>query len=113
MPSSSSSPVVLADTNVISELTRTSPNSCVARWAQAHMRIAISAITLEELVFGFGNRHRPDIERKWLAIEGNLIDVLSVTGEIASRAGALRAEHRRAGRTRGQADMMIAATAIH
>jgi predicted nucleic acid-binding protein len=78
------------------------------------MRIAICAVTLEELEFGFSSKPQPDVRKKYAAILEHMIDVLPVTSEIAIRAGALRAGHRRSGRTRGQADMLIAATAaIH
>ena len=40
--------IVLADTNVISELVKSKPDTQVMRWLQTVQGMAISAITLEE-----------------------------------------------------------------
>jgi predicted nucleic acid-binding protein len=92
---------LLVDTNVLSELARSSPDPHVAR-----------VVTVEEIHFGLAWRPNPEIHA-WF--EGFLADsctVLPVTCQIAERAGELRGRLRSAGRQRTQADMLIAATAL-
>lgn len=101
----------LVDTNVLSELARPNPDPGVASWAQGVSAIAISAITLEEIIFGLSWRPSPRIHR-WLdALVDDLCTVLPITEPIARRAGWLRGELQRCGQTRTQADMLIAGTA--
>lgn len=101
----------LVDTNVVSELARPSPNAGVVEWSGHVTRIALSAITVEELYFGLS--WRPNVRvSTWLAafIEAHC-EVLPVDDAIAARAGHLRGDLRAQGETRTQADMLIAATA--
>jgi predicted nucleic acid-binding protein len=104
---------LLVDTNVLSELARSSPDPHVARWAaDVPLPVEISVVTVEEIHFGLAWRPNPEIHA-WF--EGFLADsctVLPVTRQIAERAGELRGRLRSAGRQRTQADMLIAATAL-
>ncbi len=43
---------ILCDTNIISELTRPTPNSRVLAWTQKISLMIISVITLEEITYG-------------------------------------------------------------
>lgn len=102
---------VLCDTNVLSELVRPKPNPGVVLWSQSLSRVALSVITVEEVIYGLAWKPNPRI-RSWFEnfIE-TYCDVLPVTAEIALRAGELRGELQAHGQTRSQSDMLIAATA--
>ena len=101
----------LCDTNILSELVRPRPNPGVVLWSQSLSRLALSAVTVEEVIYGLAWKPNPRI-RAWF--EGFLetyCDVLPATAEIARRAGELRGELQARGQTRSQSDMLIAATA--
>jgi toxin FitB len=101
----------LCDTNILSELVRKRPDPGVDQWARSMRRVAISAITIEEVLFGLAWKPNPRI-RSWF--EGLLeayCEVLPVTAEIAKRAGELRGGFQARGETRSSADMIMAATA--
>ena len=55
----------LVDTNVVSELTRRKPNPGVLRWMSAHPTFALSAVTIEELVYGI--ERSPAAQRRGLS----------------------------------------------
>jgi predicted nucleic acid-binding protein len=100
----------LCDTNVLSELTRPRPNTGVAKWAQEISAIAISVITVEEIAYGLAWKPNPRI-LDWF--QEFLLDseILPITAEIAGRSGRLRGTLQARGKSRSQADMLIAATA--
>lgn len=101
----------LCDTNILSELARLRPDARVAAWAQGVSSIAVSVITVEEIIYGLAWKPNPRL-LDWL--HDYLRDyskILPVTAEIAERSGRLRGTLRARGRTRTQADMLIAATA--
>lgn len=101
----------LCDTNVLSELVRREPDARVLAWSREVSSLALSAITIEEISFGLAARPNRRVQ-SWLeAFVASYCDVLPVTQGIARRAGELRGELRSYGRTRTQADMLIAATA--
>lgn len=103
----------LVDTNVISELMRPRPNSRVVAWMRELDRVLISAVTLDELFFGFARNPSTRVERAFDALVATG-QVLDVTLPIARHAGMVRGELARRGQVRDQADMLIAATAtIH
>jgi predicted nucleic acid-binding protein len=101
----------LVDTNVLSELSKPSPNYGVVEWAEKVSQFAISAITVEETEFGL-NAKPNDRVRAWFEefVERHCT-VLDVTEPIARRSGVLRGTLRSKGKTRTPADMLIAATA--
>lgn len=101
----------LADTNVLSELVKSRPNSGVTEWARTVGRIGVSAITVEEILFGLAWKPNRRIYTALMRFFAASCDVLPVTKPIAERAGALRGELRSRGSTRSPADMLIAATA--
>lgn len=90
---------------------RPAANAGVVVWEAHQDRISVSAVTIEEMTFGFRVKPQPALERRLTAALHSRVDVLPVTEEIARRAGELRGERRLAGRTNTMADMLIAATA--
>ena len=107
-----SGPIVLADTNVISEFVKSTPDAQVMRWLETVQRLAISAVTLEEAHFGLA--WQPNA-RKLALFNGVLAQmhaVYAVSPSIAQRGGALRSQFQAQGITRSAPDMLIAATAI-
>jgi len=103
--------VILADTNVLSELARPKPDERVLHWARlVPLPLSLSVITLEEIQFGL--TWRPNVAiAAWFETFLASCVILPITPAIATRAGQLRGELRRDGRQRTQADMLIAATA--
>lgn len=105
----------LVDTNVLSELPRPRPDPKVLRWLGAQERIAISAVTIEELTFGVERSKGTARERlrAWLQA---LLDaepvVVPVTAVVAATAGRLRAQREARGRPVAQADMLVASSAL-
>ncbi|MBJ7468086.1 MAG: type II toxin-antitoxin system VapC family toxin [Rhodoferax sp.] len=104
--------VVLADTNVISEFVKSTPDVQVMRWLQSVQLMAISAITLEEAHFGLA--WQPNTRKLALfnALVQRLHAVYPITPAIAQRGGVLRGQFQAQGIVRSAPDMLIAATAI-
>lgn len=107
-----SATIVLADTNVISEFVKKTPDPNVMRWLQSVQYLAISAVTLEEAHFGLA--WQPNARKLALfnALVGSLHAVYPVTPTIAQRGGALRGQFQAQGIVRSAPDMLIAATAM-
>ena len=108
----SAATIVLADTNVISELVKKTPDARVMQWLQSVELMAISAITLEEAHFGLA--WHPNTRKLHLfnALVQSLHAVYPITPAIAQRGGVLRGQFQAQGITRSAPDMLIAATAI-
>lgn len=104
--------IVLADTNVISEFVKKTPDPNVMRWLQTVQRLAISAVTLEEAHFGLA--WQPNARKLALfnALVERLDAVYPVTPAIAQRGGILRGQFQAQGIVRSAPDMLIAATAM-
>mgnify|MGYP001274229584 CR=1 FL=1 len=101
----------LVDTNIVSDLLRPRPNAGVLKWATQNSELAVSAISVDESMFGLvrgGNRSLLEAYEEFLRTRGT---VLPVTEDIARRAGKLRGDFSLKGITRSQPDMLIAATA--
>lgn len=109
--------IFLADTNIISELARKSPDrkspdADVLKWLSGVRYLAISAVTIEEAYFGFAVRAD---ERKLVIFEAALKrahSVYPIHAAIAKRAGILRGQLQTLGIVRSMQDMLIAATAL-
>lgn len=101
----------LIDTNIVSELLRPSPNRGVLMWAAGQPMVGISAVTVEEAIYGLTRKanHRP-IEG-FEARVAEQCHIFPVTEMIARCAGTLRGQFSVRGIVRDQADMLIAATA--
>ena len=104
--------IVLADTNVISEFVKSTPDAQVMRWLQTVQLMAISAITLEEAHFGLA--WQPNTRKLALfdALVQSMHMVYPITPVIAQRGGVLRGQFQAQGIARSASDMLIAATAI-
>lgn len=101
---------VLLDTNIVSELCRPRPDGGVMAWAAQETAHAISAVTVEEILFGLS--WRPNLRiATWFDAYLLRYPVLPVTVDIARRAGELRGAFAARGIVRSQPDMLIAATA--
>jgi hypothetical protein len=107
-----SATIVLADTNVISEFVKATPDAQVMQWLQSVQHLAISVVTLEEAHYGLA--WQPSTRK--LALFNALVErfqaVYPITPAIAQRAGVLRGQFQAQGLTRSAPDMLIAATAI-
>lgn len=104
--------IVLADTNVIGEFVKSTPDAQVMRWLQTVQLMAISAVTLEEAHFGLA--WQPNTRKLALfnALVQSLHAVYPITPAIAQRGGALHGQFQAQGFIRSAPDMLIAATAI-
>lgn len=100
----------LLDTNIISELCRPRPNAGVIAWAAQESIHSISAVTVDEIVFGL-TWHPNSRVAAWFDAYLSRHPILPVTSDIARRAGELRGIFAARGITRSQPDMLIAATA--
>lgn len=101
----------LVDTNVISEFLRPRPAPAVLNWARTVDRFALSVVTVEEVTYGLSAKPNAQLERGFENLVRDYCTVLPVTDAIARRCGELRGRLSKNGRTRTQADMLIAATA--
>lgn len=112
--------MILLDTNVVSELMRAAPAPEVLAWFRTAPPepLALSAITAAELRYGIACLPKG---RRKSALDATVTDMLDAefAGLVlpfgraeAEVYGELAARHRRAGRTVGQPDLMIAATAL-
>lgn len=93
---------------------RPRPDNGVEQWKHRlegrAMAFAVSAITVDEIVFGL--QWRPHAAKTdWFGRFLLRATVLPVTEAIARRAGELRAQLALVGQVREQPDMLIAATA--
>jgi predicted nucleic acid-binding protein len=104
----------LCDTNIISDLARPQPNSGVLKWSVEISSIALSVITLEEISYGLTSKPNARIQAWFQQFLHSYCQIIPVTPEIGLCAGEMRGKLRNQGKTRSQADMLIAATAqIH
>jgi predicted nucleic acid-binding protein len=107
----------LIDTCIISELTRPRPDPAVEQWIWRQPQWILSAVTLEELMYGVHAVRDENYRRTldgWLRNEicGNaIVTFLRVDDAISAEAGRMRGQAKRQGKTATQADALIAATA--
>ncbi len=101
----------IVDTNVISEIAKRRPDERALQWLAEAGRIAISAISLEELYFGLALKPNAHVQRTIEAYLDAYVTSHDVTPTIAKHAGLLRGQLGKRGGVRSQADMLIAATA--
>ena len=104
--------MILLDTNVLAELCRQRPDSAVERWAGSALSpFGLSVVSVDEIHFGLAWKPNARIEALIDRFLVERCEIFPVTMPVARRAGTLRGQFRRTGRTRTQADMLIAATA--
>ncbi len=108
---------VLLDTNVLSELVRPKPDPKVQTFVRAQTDPLISALTIDELVFGAERASDPARRAKliaWVAaiqsqFAGRIVDI---DANVAEQAGRLRANSASRGANTDAIDALIAACAI-
>jgi len=110
----------LLDTNCISELVRSKPDSSVLHWIEAadESLLYLSVLTLGEVRKGVAGlpqgRRRVQLET-WLELELRVRfsgRVLPIDPAVADRWGVLAAEAKRKGKTLSAIDGLLAATAL-
>lgn len=110
----------LLDTNVLSEIKRSSPNRRVVVWldAQPLDRLYVTSVTLAEIRFGIDRAPLPEqrIELEWWLAHtvrpmftGRVLDI---TEDTMLRWRHLVEDGRKTGRTYSQPDLIIAALAL-
>ena len=101
----------LLDTNIVIYTMKNRPQQVKKRFQQHHGRMAISAVTLGELVFGA--EHSQQVERNLADIEAMVarLNVLPFDNMAAYHFGQIRSALYRAGRPIDPYDMMIAGQA--
>lgn len=104
-------PTYLCDMNIISEIMRKEPHPAVLAWFRSLDVVGLSAIVLEELVFGL--RRKKLLEKEaWLRrFCAQACIVYPVEAEDAFWAGEKRGELAAEGTIIHQADALIAAAA--
>jgi predicted nucleic acid-binding protein len=80
-------------------------------WADQVAELNLSVVTLEEIHYGLSWKSNARIRSWFEDFLAELCRILPITDDIARRAGDLRGQFRAKGKTRSQADMLIAATA--
>jgi predicted nucleic acid-binding protein len=85
---------LLCDTNIISELCKPQPDQGVIAWSAEVTTIAISVITLEEIIYGLNAKPNARIQSWFQEFLKTYCQVLPVTSEIAQCAGELRGKLR-------------------
>ncbi len=109
--------MILLDTNVLSELTRTRPESKVVRWLEANEPLlALPSIALAELRYGIARlptgRRRASLLEFWSMTRERFVGRIYSFDERAAEAyGDLAAAAERIGRRLNVADGQIAAIA--
>ena len=106
----------LIDTNIISELSRKTPNAGVVKFLNETPRLLVSTMMFHELAYGL-EMAQPEQKTRLTAFLAAMRDrfgarVIPVTLEIAETAGKLRAYEKNDGRILTVSDSMMAATAM-
>ena len=101
----------LVDTNVLSELVKKRPDPGVLEWARGVKRVALSAVTVDEVYFGLSWKPNRAVRRWFEEFLATHCEILPVTAGIARRCGEIRGQLKARGQTRSPADMLIASTA--
>ena len=112
--------MIVLDTNVISELMRSEPSRCVIGWLDAQVadQIAITAVTVGELLYGVarlpdGKRKQSLHQKAMILVEQDFAEaVLPYDGRAAQIYSVLVARSESRGRAVSIADAQIAAICI-
>jgi toxin FitB len=107
--------VIIADTNIVSEFMKDTPEPCVLTWAQSlgAADLTISVVTVEEIDRGLGRlprgRRRKDLESRWTRLLDAFADTVATYDVTAARATArLLVDGMDQGRSMSLADAQIA-----
>ena len=105
----------LLDTNVVSEMAKTSPDPQVANWLSTQHSICVSSVTLFELSAGIEqlrSGRRREFLQAWIAeLLADIVEVVPFDQEAALTASRLQAQGRASGRSIELRDLFILATA--
>jgi tRNA(fMet)-specific endonuclease VapC len=101
----------LLDTNIVIYTIKNRPPRVRERFNDLADQLAISTVTLGELIYGVEKSQHP--ERNRAVIDGltSRLEVLPFDAQAAAHFGQIRADLTRRGRPIGPYDMMIAAVA--
>jgi toxin FitB len=109
----------LADTNILSEATKTVPDRRIIEWLESHeILIQVSAVTIGEIHYGIellaDGRKKAGL-RRWLSVlRGTFAgSILPVDDQVALRWAVLKASLDRRGSKMPVVDSLLAATALH
>ena len=107
--------MIIANSNVVSEFMKDTPDPQVLGWAQglAAAALTISVVTVEEIDRGLGRlpngRRRQDLERRWVRLLDAFADTIATYDLTAARATArILIEGLDRGRPMSLADAQIA-----
>jgi len=107
--------VIIADTNVVSEFMRDTPDSAVLAWAQRvdPSELTICVATVEEIERGLGRlprgRRRRNLEQRWSGLVVDFADAIAVYDLPAARETArVLVSAESSGRPMSLADAQIA-----
>jgi predicted nucleic acid-binding protein len=107
--------VIIADTNVVSEFMRETPDATVLAWGQTinPAELTICVVTVEEVEHGLGRlprgRRRRNLEQRWNALMGDFADAVAVYDlPAAHRTATLLVSVEASGRQMSLADAQIA-----
>lgn len=107
--------MIIADTNVVSELMRPEPAPAVLTWADSLGRapVAITAITVQEIEFGLARlasgRRRTELSVAWnRLLKAFAEDVIPYDRNAAGRTARVLSERTQQGRTMSLVDAQIA-----
>lgn len=103
--------MVLLDSNILSEVLKPQPDAGVSAWFPTQTVLAISVISLDEVLFGL-QRKRMTVALAQFERLLALAEIVAVDEQVARYAAALRSDFSQQGVTRSQSDMLIAATAL-
>ena len=101
----------LLDTNICIYAMKGPPPALAARFDQEQDGLAISSMTLAELLFGVANSDRPERNREGLALFLTKVSIADFGVQAAEHFGTIKAQHRRSGTPVGPHDMLIGAHA--
>jgi len=107
---------VLLDTNLVSEMTRTAPDTRVVDYLTSLPSSFLSVVTVLELQYGVARKPRGRRRSELTVAIDRLLSeygdaLLDIDRAVAALAGTLRATEEASGRTLHVADALIAATA--
>jgi len=104
-------PGYMLDTNICIYVLNNRPAGLRERFDELSDQLAMSAITLGELLYGAENSARRTQNLEAIGQFAGRLDVLPFSTNAAAHYGAIRAALRRAGRPAGVHDMLIGAHA--
>ena len=107
--------MIIADTNVVSEFMRETPDVAVLAWAQVidPAELTISVVTVEEVERGLGRmpagRRQRELEKRWATLVGAFAASIAVYDLLAARETAgILVSAEASGRPMSLADAQVA-----